>query len=478
MLKTELPIPDIRSSHFRETGMACRGSRSSSNGISASPFGPNLIRKTGPLSYGWLEYCIITRDHRVRLLRLLFLVVCLGCWPVSLSAQIAGPDDISGLAFWVDAQDVNGTGVQPANGATVTTWVDKSGNGRNLTIADGTVTFQATGFDAVNPGLRFPLGARMASENLFSGNFQNQMTVFFVNANNTITSNFSLSLNGTNTSSDIADGRFSFHTPWINNIVYFDAGACCDTTRLSGVFPNSLTETTLWTGLNDEPGNRQWLRIDGQEFRADTTGHNANVSRGMHIGDLPDGHTYDGRFAEIVVYNRALTLAEIQQVECYLLAKWKVGDVPAGCVQPLSVTKTSQVWNPSGANQFKTPGDDVLYQIVVSKPPSAGLTNNSIFVVDTLNTNTSFYNGDVDDGGAETNPISFSQAGSGLTFNYATDVGFSNEATAPATFAACTYVPIAGYDPNVRHICINPKGAFFGGPTMQSFTLVFRVKIN
>lgn len=414
----------------------------------------------------------------MRLFRLLLVAAYLGLWPVSLSAQIAAPGDISGLALWVDAQDVNGTGVQPANGATVTTWVDKSGNGKNLTTVGGTVTFQTTGFDGINPGLRFPLVARMSSANLFAGNFQNQMTVFFVNANVTITNNFSLSLNGTNTGSNIADGRFSFHTPWTDNSVYFDAGACCGTTRLAGAFPNPLTETTQWTGLNDEPGNRQWLRIDGQAFRADTTGHNANVSRGVHIGDLPDGHTYDGRFAEIVVYNRALTLAEVQQVECYLLAKWKIADAPAGCVQPLSALKTSQIWNPSGTNQFATPGNDVRYQIVVSKPPSAGVTRNSIFVVDSLTSNITFYNGDVDDGGPETNPISFSQVGAGITFNYATDIRYSNAAAVPATFAACTYVSIAGYDPNVRHICINPKGALVGSPATQSFTLGFRARIK
>lgn len=33
--------------------------------------------------------------------------------------------DIPNLAFWVDAKDVNGTGVQPLNGALVSTWADK-----------------------------------------------------------------------------------------------------------------------------------------------------------------------------------------------------------------------------------------------------------------------------------------------------------------------------------------------------------------
>ena len=137
-----------------------------------------------------------------------------------------------------------------------------------------------------------------------SSNFQNKMTIFFVNANVSITNSYSLSLNGHNQSLDIADGRFMFHTPFSDNNLYFDAGACCVSARLSGPYPTGLTETTLFTGLNDEPGNSQVLRFDGQPFRSDTTGHNANVSHGIHVGDLPDGHIYNGRFAEIVIYDR------------------------------------------------------------------------------------------------------------------------------------------------------------------------------
>lgn len=398
--------------------------------------------------------------------------------PSSLSAQISAPDDVSGLVFWVDAQDVNGNGIQPANGSSIATWADKSGGGHNLTTAAGTVIFEAAGFDGVNPGLRFPLIARMAASNPFAGNFQNEMTVFFVNSNVTRTNNFALTLNGTNTGSNIADGRFSFHTPWSDNNLYYDAGACCGSTRLSGPFPNALTETTVFTGLNDLPGNRQWFRIDGQAFRSDTSGHNANVSRGVHLGDLPDGHTYDGRFAEVIVYNRALTLAEVQNVECYLLAKWKPADAPSGCIQPVSVTKTSQVWNPGAASAFATPGNDIRYQIVISKPASAGLTKNSLFVVDSLPADVSFYNGDVDDGGPETTAIGFSQIGSGVVFNYASDVRFSSSVSPPGNFAACTYVPSAGYDPNVRHICLNPKGALLGSSSAVSFTVFFRAQIQ
>jgi hypothetical protein len=41
------------------------------------------------------------------------------------------PRQISGCALWLDGADVNGNGTNPLNGASVSTWTDKSGNGRN-----------------------------------------------------------------------------------------------------------------------------------------------------------------------------------------------------------------------------------------------------------------------------------------------------------------------------------------------------------
>ena len=36
------------------------------------------------------------------------------------------PKSINGCNLWLDAADPNGTGILPANGATLTTWKDKS----------------------------------------------------------------------------------------------------------------------------------------------------------------------------------------------------------------------------------------------------------------------------------------------------------------------------------------------------------------
>ena len=394
-------------------------------------------------------------------------------------AQISSPLDVPNLAFWVDGKDINGTGIQPSNGSVVTTWVDKGLSGNNLTTVAGTVTFEETGFDGINPGLRFPITARMTASSPFSGNFQNEMTVFFINANETLTNNFSVNLNGTNIGSNIANGRFSFHTPFgSNNRVFFDAGACCGSTRLQGPFPNAVTETTLYTGLNDQPGNRQLLRIDGQAFAADSTGHNANVSGGIHIGDLPSGFTYDGRFAEVLIYDRALSLAEVQDVECFLLLKWKLSDAPAGCTVNVLAQKNVTVLDLPGYNGYALPGNDVIYTIRSTHESGPDLDAETVFIVDAIPSDVIFYNGDIDDGGPELNPVKFIDNGSGLTFDYATDVGFSNAATKPTDMAQCNYTPISGYDSAVTHICLKPSGSFNSGTPAPSFELSFRARIK
>lgn len=144
----------------------------------------------------------------------------------------------------------------------------------------------------------------------------------------------------------------------------------------------------------------------------------------------------------------------------------------------LTVAKTSVIYDPANTNRLAIPGNDVLYTITTSNVGTGPVDSNSIFIVDTLPSSVEFYNGDVDDGGPETGPVSFVQTGSLLTFTAATDIRYSNLAPFPTNFAACTYTPIAGYDPAVRHVCINPKGVMASGTPSPNFSVRFRTRIR
>src|SRR5688572_16513404 len=56
------------------------------------------------------------------------------------NAQVGPAGVNSGIVTWVDAGDIDGDGLtndQPADGATVSTWNDKSGNGKHATTLSG-----------------------------------------------------------------------------------------------------------------------------------------------------------------------------------------------------------------------------------------------------------------------------------------------------------------------------------------------------
>ena len=145
----------------------------------------------------------------------------------------------------------------------------------------------------------------------------------------------------------------------------------------------------------------------------------------------------------------------------------------------LDVTKTVEVWDPGNIGLYSVPGNDFIYTFTVSNTGNAATDTDTLLLIDAMPSEIEFYNGDIDDGGPETNPVSFSQAnGAALTFTYATDVAFANSGTKPPTYGDCTYAPLAGYDPNVTYICFNPKGALTFGDPDPVFTLQFRGRLK
>ncbi len=143
----------------------------------------------------------------------------------------------------------------------------------------------------------------------------------------------------------------------------------------------------------------------------------------------------------------------------------------------VSAEKTVSV-HADSAVPYAVPGSDVLYTINVTNDGSSPLDEDSLFLVDSLPPETEFFNGDHN--GAGSGAVGFAETDSGLTFSLATDVRYSNAATKPMNFGACTYVPVSGYDPAVRHVCFNPKGRLRDGTLYPAsgFSLTFRARIN
>ena len=145
----------------------------------------------------------------------------------------------------------------------------------------------------------------------------------------------------------------------------------------------------------------------------------------------------------------------------------------------ISTSKTVAIYDPLGEGLHNIPGNDVIYTISASNSGTGSTDSDSIVIIDTLPAEVTFFNGDIDDTGPELNPVAFSQTNSpSLSLTYANDVRYSNAASKPSNFAACTYTPSSGYDPAVTFICLNPKGQLESGSPTPSFSVQFRSRIN
>lgn len=141
----------------------------------------------------------------------------------------------------------------------------------------------------------------------------------------------------------------------------------------------------------------------------------------------------------------------------------------------LTILKSSSVTSDpvNGTNNPKSiPGAIIAYTLTVTNTGPGTATANSVFIVDALPSQISV--------GTAANPV-FVQGSpsSGLTFSAGSNIAFSNASTAPASFAACTYQPVANYDPAVRYVCLNPQGTFAASTgTPPSFQITNQAQIN
>ena len=70
--------------------------------------------------------------------------------------------------------------------------------------------------------------------------------------------------------------------------------------------------------------------------------------------------------------------------------------------------KTITPFDSGSGGDYSIPGNDVIYEISVTNTGPFNVHDGSIFLVDTLPPEIAFYNGDIDDGGPETDPVIFS----------------------------------------------------------------------
>ena len=212
-------------------------------------------------------------------------------------APVANPTAISGCQLWLDGADQ--TSIVPI----VSTWRDKSGEGNNLSLTAGTVTYVS------NPGppcVNFASGGIMTSA-LSTTVTASQSYVFVVCqftsvpavlgyvfvCPNILSNDFSIRFNTTTSLAQSNSNDLGYGTAYyINGILGVQSGGYI----------------TVPTGYNI---------ITGLFSQSGTTTFSLSTSFA--------GRYFVGNIREVIVYTGPLTTTQRLQVENYLLAKWGAG---------------------------------------------------------------------------------------------------------------------------------------------------------
>lgn len=129
------------------------------------------------------------------------------------------------------------------------------------------------------------------------------------------------------------------------------------------------------------------------------------------------------------------------------------------------------------------PGAVMLYTIMVTNQGMGATDADTIVIIDPVPVNGSLFVGDIN--GPGSGPLQFADGAtpSGLTYIFSgldsltDDVAFSND---NGTSFSYIPVPVDGFDTNVTHIRVNPKGPFNGasGAATPGFEIRFKVRVE
>ena len=230
---------------------------------------------------------------------------------------------ISGLALWLDAAE---SSTFTLSGSNITTWRDKSGNGRNALGFTGTGTYSSNGFNS-RPTVQITPGGNMQVP-IPAGTFSSGTILFVV-----------FQKTGANNSADALVTRTVTYQPGPYDIY---CGYNLQPTRTNrglgdgtggrGIIVDAvavfrITTPTIYC-INifaATPGT--WLeRITGVQTSYALTGTTpyGDAATTFYIGTRADSFTkMTGNISEILIYNASsFSTIQNQQVEGYLAQKW------------------------------------------------------------------------------------------------------------------------------------------------------------
>lgn len=242
------------------------------------------------------------------------------------------PSDISGLTFWVDAND--GTTINtgsPANNDPVDNWNDKSGSGFNFTQALTKRPVYKTNQIGGKPAITFATGQCLvnATGKLLGANESAPFTIIMAVNNGTYSSNYAFLFSFyTNIASDGPQFGFSANAGLAN--VFFAAATT------AGKYNSAITtaafasqNTAYIVGLTYDGSaastGYQWYSSGVSKTTiAGSDNSNNNVANYMAAADVSCSLANGELWGEMTIWNKGLNATEISQMQTYYHGKWGI----------------------------------------------------------------------------------------------------------------------------------------------------------
>lgn len=228
------------------------------------------------------------------------------------------PTSVAACALWLDAADPAGNGVVPSNGATVSTWVDKSGNSANGTAAGGAITYNSS-----EKGLTFNSSYFSLPNNTISPGAA-YYTIFCVVKPTSLSNYPYLWFAGTGGPAGQAMSLVFYPTGEVEN------GFWTDFMGLAPAGTVAINNTYMFSSAYNGAVAGRVLYKNGTSVASGTptTTKNTQPTSSVSVGGTSQ---LTGVYNELIVFNSFLGTTQRQTIESYLAQKWSLtSSLPVG----------------------------------------------------------------------------------------------------------------------------------------------------
>ncbi len=175
-----------------------------------------------------------------------------------------------------------------------------------------------------NPSLQFNGSSEEmnVTNGIYNGANQPDMFVYVINSTNNVqgSSAFRESLSG--------GDRFGVHLTWSDQVIYYDHGTCCGSSRINVNWGANTDEFHLYslassTSTSTPSGTRKAIYKDGTLLTSNNNNDSGTgANNDFYIGSAGGSSYHAGEIAEFAVYNGIPTATEHQQIETYFGLKY------------------------------------------------------------------------------------------------------------------------------------------------------------